>query len=177
MNNFIVLPLAGAAVAICFGYFFYYVALSSLKKNKKKLLHAAISVCKQQLNSQSSVHMQQLMPLIEAKIDAFLTTKLPARMPVIAMFTGERTNAQLKEVFTEELEEIFPEVMNSYMDSLSSNATFKGPAKLNNVNRQSVFVTLLATAGFTKTNVALACGVAGFIIGLVCAAIISVSRL
>lgn len=39
-------------------------------------------------------------------------------MPVIAMFVGDKTIAQLKSVFLSELESLFPEIMKGYIDKL-----------------------------------------------------------
>ncbi len=39
-------------------------------------------------------------------------------MPMISMFIGEKTINELKTVFTNELETLFPVIMKSYMNSL-----------------------------------------------------------
>ena len=63
-------------------------------------------------------NVQRIMPLVEVHIDRFLRTKLPERMPVISMFIGDRTINELKGVFIEELEALFPVVMTNYMGHL-----------------------------------------------------------
>ena len=44
-------------------------------------------------------NLKQILPMVDAHIDNFLRRKLPDEMPVISMFIGDKTIAQLKEVF------------------------------------------------------------------------------
>lgn len=66
-------------------------------------------------------NIQMIMPQVEIHIDHFLKVKLPERMPVINMFIGEKTTAELKSVFTEELETLFPVIMTQYMGALKKD--------------------------------------------------------
>jgi uncharacterized membrane protein YheB (UPF0754 family) len=63
-------------------------------------------------------NVRKLMPYVETHIDHFLRVKLPEQMPVIGMFIGDKTIAQLKTVFTSELETLFPVVMEHYVQQL-----------------------------------------------------------
>jgi uncharacterized membrane protein YheB (UPF0754 family) len=63
-------------------------------------------------------NVQKIMPLVEEHIDSFLRIKLPQQMPVIGMFIGDKTIAELKAVFTTELETLFPVIMGSYLHNL-----------------------------------------------------------
>lgn len=65
-------------------------------------------------------NIKKVMPLVDEHIDSFLRNKLSATMPMLSMFIGDKTIAQLKEVFMAELEELFPQLMKSYMNSLQS---------------------------------------------------------
>jgi uncharacterized membrane protein YheB (UPF0754 family) len=65
-------------------------------------------------------NIKNLIPFVEKKIDDFLRKKLSEVFPVISMFIGESTINQLKGVFMVELEEIFPELIASYMKNLES---------------------------------------------------------
>lgn len=65
-------------------------------------------------------NIQKLMPMVDSHIDNFLRVKLPQEMPMIAMFIGDKTISQLKTVFTNELEILFPQLMNSYMGNLKT---------------------------------------------------------
>ncbi len=65
-------------------------------------------------------NIKELMPLIEGKIDEFLRNKLSEAFPMISMFIGDSTINQLKGVFMNELEIIFPDLIQSYMKKLES---------------------------------------------------------
>lgn len=63
-------------------------------------------------------NVKKLMPFVENHIDQFLRKKLADEMPVISMFIGENTIQQLKKIFSQELESLFPIIMKNYMGSL-----------------------------------------------------------
>ena len=53
-----------------------------------------------------------LLPFIDQNLDSFFKERLVQKMPVISMFIGEKTIAQLKEVFIEELSTLFPDLIS-----------------------------------------------------------------
>jgi uncharacterized membrane protein YheB (UPF0754 family) len=63
-------------------------------------------------------NVQRMLPMVEEHIDHFLRVKLKETMPMIAMFIGDKTIAQLKAVFMQELEELFPVVLKNYVGHL-----------------------------------------------------------
>jgi uncharacterized membrane protein YheB (UPF0754 family) len=63
-------------------------------------------------------NLKKIMPVVEKHIDEFLHTKLKEVFPMISMFIGEKTISQLKTVFMNELESIFPVLMQNYMTNL-----------------------------------------------------------
>jgi uncharacterized membrane protein YheB (UPF0754 family) len=65
-------------------------------------------------------NLGKLMPFVEMKIDDFLRRKLSEVFPIISMFIGDSTINQLKGVFMQELESMFPEMISSYMKNLES---------------------------------------------------------
>ena len=65
--------------------------------------------------------IEKLKPALNHHIDQFLKEKLKEKMPVIGMLLGERTIKQLKEVFMEELELLFPTILASYMKEMSND--------------------------------------------------------
>jgi uncharacterized membrane protein YheB (UPF0754 family) len=65
-------------------------------------------------------NLSKVMPLVESKIDLFLHEKLKTVFPMISMFIGQNTINQLKLVFMQELETMFPEIIGSYMKNLES---------------------------------------------------------
>ncbi len=66
----------------------------------------------------SPENLDRLSPYIEEHIDHFLRVKLKETMPMISMFIGDKTIAQLKAVFLEELRLLFPVIMEKYMGTL-----------------------------------------------------------
>ncbi|QEC68854.1 hypothetical protein FRZ67_16640 [Panacibacter ginsenosidivorans] len=66
--------------------------------------------------------LEKAMPAIEAHIDNFLDHKLKEAIPVISMFIGEKITNQLKELFLEELKELFPSVMSQFIGNLSQSS-------------------------------------------------------
>ena len=66
----------------------------------------------------SPENLNRLAPYIEEHIDHFLRVKLKETMPMISMFIGDKTIAQLKTVFLEELQQLFPVIMEKYMGTL-----------------------------------------------------------
>lgn len=70
--------------------------------------------------------LDQLMPVIEDKLDHFFRNRLAEKLPMISMFIGDKTIQQLKEVFMEELRTMFPELITSF----SSNIQKEWMAKL-----------------------------------------------
>jgi len=68
----------------------------------------------------SPENVEKLMPFVEAKVDEFLRVKLNEAFPIISMFIGENTIQQLKGIFMEELQTIFPQVINKHVKQLES---------------------------------------------------------
>jgi len=63
---------------------------------------------------------QKLLPFIDAKLDEFFKERLVQKMPIISMFIGDKTIAQLKEVFLEELAQIFPSLLSEFTQSTAN---------------------------------------------------------
>jgi uncharacterized membrane protein YheB (UPF0754 family) len=66
----------------------------------------------------SPENLKKIMPHIEGHIDHFLRVKISDTMPFISMFIGDKTIQQLKSVFMQELEDLFPVIMKKYMSNL-----------------------------------------------------------
>lgn len=63
-------------------------------------------------------NVKRMLPLVEEHIDHFLRSKLKEAMPMLSMFVGDKTIAQLKAIFMNELEEILPIVLKNYVAHL-----------------------------------------------------------
>ena len=69
----------------------------------------------------SADNLEKLKPEIERHIDTFLNKKLRDVFPILSKFIGERTTNQLKETYMNELETMFPALMNQYMQQLKND--------------------------------------------------------
>lgn len=66
----------------------------------------------------SPKNLQKLMPTVEVHVDNFLRNKLSDELPFISLFIGDRTIRSLKNIFMQELETLFPQLMKSYAGHL-----------------------------------------------------------
>ena len=116
----------------------------------------------------SPKNLQKLMPAVEGHVDNFLRNKLSDEMPLLSLFIGDRTIRSLKNIFMQELETLFPQLMKSYAghlqeeldlekivsDKVSSFSTDKLEAILYQImSKEFRFVEILG-------------GIIGFIIGV-----------
>ena len=65
-------------------------------------------------------NLEIVMPMIETHVDDFLRNRLKDEMPVISMFIGDKTIDNLKKLFMQEIEILFPQVMKQYAANLKS---------------------------------------------------------
>ena len=65
--------------------------------------------------------LQSFLPLVNDKLDDFFNYKLKEKLPIISMFVGEKTTIELKAVFVEELQLIFPELIKHFTSSTKNN--------------------------------------------------------
>lgn len=66
-----------------------------------------------------------ILPLADTHVDDFLRNKLPKKMPVMSMLVGDKTIAQLKAVFMEELQDLLPEFAERCSEMLSRRLIYK----------------------------------------------------
>ena len=66
-------------------------------------------------------NIKKILPHVEQHIDSFLRERLKEVFPMISMFIGDKTINQLKEVFMNELETLFPVVMKNYVSNLKND--------------------------------------------------------
>ncbi len=66
-------------------------------------------------------NVSKMLPLVEDHVDHFLRHKLKKSMPIVGMFIGDKTIEQLKSVFMQELQELFPVIMKNYAAHLKSD--------------------------------------------------------
>ena len=113
-------------------------------------------------------NVAKLMPFIEEHIDQFLRVKLAEQMPVISMFIGDKTIQQLKSVFTAELENLFPVIMQNYMGNLKQDLDLEKivTAKVVLFSTDKLENILNAIMSKEFRFVEIIGGVLGFLIGL-----------
>lgn len=63
--------------------------------------------------------LKALKPSIEQHVDAFLQVRLQEKIPVLSMFLGESTLAQIKGGLLEEIDELLPLLIGQYADGLA----------------------------------------------------------
>ncbi|MGV3767953.1 MAG: DUF445 domain-containing protein [Chitinophagaceae bacterium] len=74
---------------------------------------------KEKIARPENVH--KVMPLVEKHIDHFLQVKLGEKMPIVRAFVGESTLNQMKSILMEELEALFPVLMEDYMHQVKTD--------------------------------------------------------
>ena len=112
---------------------------------------------------------KKIMPQVEQHIDHFLRVKLGKTMPMISMFIGDKTINQLKTIFVEELEQLFPEIMTSYMGKLQEDIDLEKTVadKIAAVPVEKTEQLFLQALSQEISSFKLAGAVTGFIIGLI----------
>ena len=112
--------------------------------------------------------LKQLTPTIEKHLDNFLEVKLKEKIPVISMFVGESTIGKIKAGMLEEIEELLPELIQQYTDSLSANIDIEQMVteKVSNFSSTKLEEMLLNVMKKEFRFVELIGGVLGFVIGL-----------
>jgi uncharacterized membrane protein YheB (UPF0754 family) len=95
-------------------------------KRQKQIAESLGKIVGQELLSFSDIeetithpeNVRKILPAAEKHIDHFLRVRLKENMPVISMFIGEKTINQFKEVFMQELAELFPVIIKNYINNL-----------------------------------------------------------
>jgi uncharacterized membrane protein YheB (UPF0754 family) len=113
-------------------------------------------------------NLKKVMPLVDEHIDGFLKTKLSAAIPMLSMFIGDKTIAQIKDVFMVELEELFPQLMKNYMGTLQQELDLEKIviAKVSNFSSDKLEQVLNDIMAKEFRFIEIIGGVLGFIIGL-----------
>ncbi len=81
-------------------------------------------------NNEASFKAMQ--PLMEEKLDFFFNHTIKEKLPMLSMFIGEKTVAQLKTVFLEELASIFPQFIEQFAQNAKKGTSNILVTKLSN---------------------------------------------
>lgn len=65
--------------------------------------------------------LDKAMPTIEKHIDTFLNEKLQQEIPMLGMFVGTKTTDKIKEIFINQLKQLFPAVMGQMAGNLKES--------------------------------------------------------
>lgn len=123
-------------------------------------------------------NVKKIMPQAEEQIDHFLRVKLVKSMPVVGMFVGDKTINSLKALFITELEQLFPEIMKSYMERLQEdfNVAKMVSAKIAAMPPASIEKALMETLKKQWRRIKLFGALAGLVIGCIQLAILLLLR-
>lgn len=113
--HFLFIPIMTAL----FGWMVAWLFVKALFINWKGGLSQSISSLKIEQLITTEVSLKQfdlLLPTLDKHLDDFFNHKLTQKMPMIAMFIGNKTIDQLKEVFIEELKLMFPELVQKLLN-------------------------------------------------------------
>jgi uncharacterized membrane protein YheB (UPF0754 family) len=113
-------------------------------------------------------NIEKLMPYIETHIDHFLRVKLAEEMPMISMFIGDKTINQMKGIFIQELQTLFPQIMENYMGQLQKDLDLEEIVvkKVSGFSSDKLEEILQAIMSKEFRFVEIIGGVLGFMIGL-----------
>jgi hypothetical protein len=114
------IPLMTALLAWFIAWFFVKALFINWNQGLQKQiagiqLDAIIS--KKAINRQ----FEAVRPYIDEQLDLFFTTKLGEKLPIVSMFIGDKTVAQLKSVFLEELQLLFPELVEKLAENTKAD--------------------------------------------------------
>ncbi len=107
--------------------------------------------------------IEKILPYAEAHIDEFLRVKLPAAMPMLAMFISDKLVAEMKAIFMKELQELFPGLIQQYLGNVKANLNLSHiiSAKLNTISTGTLKPLLVKQLKIVNY----ACAVTGFVCG------------
>ena len=116
----------------------------------------------------NNAQFEKMIPEIEVHIDDFLRHRLGKKMPMIGMFIGENTIRQLKQIFMEELNEIFPSIMLGYMEGIGEETDLEEGLcqKLNSVPVSSLMKVLSPVISNDLRLLVIICGLVGLLVGI-----------
>ena len=115
----------------------------------------------QQLTAPATI--EKILPFAEDHIDTFLRVKLPAAMPMLAMFISDKLVADMKGIFMKELKELFPALIGQYLGNIKKdiNISYLISSKFDAISN----ATLQSFLWKQFRIVEIACAITGFLCG------------
>ena len=68
--------------------------------------------------SENSFFDEKILPIINEHIDIFINEKLAKEIPMLSMFIGTKTTDKVKQVFVDNVRDLFPIVITNYAKNL-----------------------------------------------------------
>lgn len=109
--------------------------------------------------------IEKILPFAEEHIDNFLRVKLPAAMPMLAMFISDKLVADMKAIFMKELQELFPAIIRQYFANVKKNISVSDmiSTKLNGISANTLKPILLKPMQIVYYS----CALTGFVCGCI----------
>jgi uncharacterized membrane protein YheB (UPF0754 family) len=113
--------------------------------------------------------LKKIMPVAEQHIDDFLHNRLKESFPMISMFIGGKTLNNLKTLFMNELERIFPVIMKNYIQNLQQDINIEQLVadKVAALSPDMLEASLYQAVGKELRLTGLTGAALGFLIGLI----------
>lgn len=114
-------------------------------------------------------NLKGLMPKLETSVDHFLRNKLSEVMPMISMFIGDKTIDKIKTVLTDEIQQLFPEMIEQYVSSMKNNLDLEKivTEKVTGFSSDKLESILYQVMSKEFKFIEILGGVLGFLIGLI----------
>ena len=114
-------------------------------------------------------NLKGLMPKLETAVDHFLRNKLSEVMPMISMFIGDKTIDKIKTVLTDEIQQLFPEMIEQYVSSMKNNLDLEKivTEKVTGFSSDKLESILYQVMSKEFKFIEILGGVLGFLIGLI----------
>lgn len=111
----------------------------------------------------------EVLGFVEQKIDDFINIKLAASMPMLSMFLNDDLKQKIKTTLLAEIEEVIPEVIESYANKLKNEVDVKAIVyeKVVNFSSDKLEEILFSIMKKEFKFIELLGGVLGFIIGII----------
>jgi hypothetical protein len=120
--NLFVIPFMSAILGWLVAWLFIKAIFLSWKGGLKNVIQS-VQIGSMLPNDVANAQCDSLLPLIDTQFDQFFKHKLGEKMPMISMFIGDKTVTQLKGIFIEELQLIFPTILNQFFENAKQDFT------------------------------------------------------
>ena len=104
---------------------------------------------------------KNILPTINTHIDVFINEKLAKEIPMLSMFIGTKTTDKVKEVFVDNVRDLFPAVIKNYAENLIDKE------KINNIIEQKVQPIIQSQLENNQTKIFKSFILLGIVVGII----------